>query len=93
MSQSSKCQESYDWARLTVVSLSILSVLDRLDPGASRNRGKILKDLIKPFMKLAECEFKAGKIDETAFKLRKTTAQELAKDLITCYRHENVHQN
>ena len=90
VSQISACKESYDWARLTVVSLSLLSVLDRLDPGSSRNRGKILKDLIKPFMKLAECELKSGKIDQKTFQGRKQTAQQLAKDLISCYKYENV---
>lgn len=28
----------------------------KLDPKASRNREKVYKDLIKPFIKLAECE-------------------------------------
>ena len=91
-SQSSKCQTSNDWAQLNVVALSLLSVLDKLDPGASRNRGKVLKDLIKPFMKLAECELALGTIDETAFKTCKKMAQQFAKDLITCYQYENILQ-
>ena len=91
-SQSSQCQTTSDWAKLNVVALSLLSVLDKLDPGASRNRGKVLKDLIKPFMKLAECELKAGVIDESDFKIRKKMAQQFAKDLINCYKHENVLQ-
>ena len=92
-SQSSQCQTTSDWAKLNVVALSLLSVLDKLDPGASRNRGKVLKDLIKPFMKLAECELKAGVIDESDFKIRKKMAQQFAKDLINCYKHENVLQS
>jgi len=91
-SQSSQCQTTNDWAKLNVVALSLLSVLDKLDPGASRNRGKVLKDLIKPFMKLAESELNSGVIDEAAFKIRKKMAQQFAKDLITCYKHENVLQ-
>lgn len=89
-SHSSQCQTTADWAKINVVALSLLTVLDKLDPGASRNRGKVLKDLIKPFMKLAECELKEGAIDEAGFKIRKKMAQQFAKDLITCYKHENV---
>ena len=91
-SHSSQCQTTADWAKINVVALSLLTVLDKLDPGASRNRGKVLKDLIKPFMKLAECELKEGAIDEAGFKTRKKMAQQFAKDLITCYKHENVLQ-
>jgi len=91
-SQSSQCQTTADWAKINVVALSLLAVLDKLDPGASRNRGKVLKDLIKPFMKLAECELKDGIIDESDFKIRKKMAQQFAKDLINCYKHENVLQ-
>jgi hypothetical protein len=89
-SHSSQCQTTADWAKINVVALSLLAVLDKLDPGASRNRGKVLKDVIKPFMKLAECELKEGVIDEAGFKTRKKMAQQFAKDLITCYKHENV---
>ena len=89
-SHSSQCQTTADWAKINVVALSLLTVLDKLDPGASRNRGKVLKDLIKPFMKLAECELKEGAIDEAGFRIRKKMAQQFAKDLITCYKHENV---
>ena len=92
VSQSSGCSTAYEWARLTVVALSLLSVLDRLDPGASRNRGNVLKDLIKPFMKLAECELAQGDIDSKVFAERKAMAQEFAKDLINCYKYENVSQ-
>ena len=91
-SHSSQCQTTADWAKINMVALSLLTVLDKLDPGASRNRGKVLKDLIKPFMKLAECELKEGAIDEAGFKIRKKMAQQFAKDLITCYKHENVLQ-
>ena len=76
-----------------MVALSLLHALDRLDPGASRNRGNVLKDLIKPFMKLAQCELASGQIDEKIYDARKTQAQQFAKDLITCYKYENVHQN
>lgn len=83
----------FDWIRLTVLSLSLLETLSCLDPGASRNRGKILKDLIKPFMKVAQHKFETGEIDEAAYVARKAVATDFAKDLITCYKFENAKNN
>ena len=79
-----------DWSKLTALALELLDTLSRLDPGASRNRGKVLKDLIKPFMKLAELELQTQKIDAEAYAKRKNMAKEFAKDLIMCYRYENT---
>ncbi len=59
-----------------------------LDPGASRNRGSILKDLIKPYVKLAEAELEAGQIDEATMAERKKICNVFAKELIMCYKHE-----
>ena len=79
-----------DWDKLTALALELLDTLSRLDPGASRNRGKVLKDLIKPFMKLAELELQTQKIDAEAYAKRKNMAKEYAKDLIMCYRYESI---
>ena len=76
--------------RVTALALSLLKILDKLDPGASRNRGKILKDLIKPYMKLAEYELSEGIVDEDTFRARKVMAQHFAKDLIQCYKYETL---
>ena len=90
VAQSGESSTIQDWNKLTALALELLDTLSRLDPGASRNRGKVLKDLIKPFMKLAELELQTQKIDAEAYAKRKNMAKEFAKDLIMCYRYENT---
>ena len=82
-----------DWLKLTALALDLLGTLGSIDPGASRNRGKILKDLIKPFMKIAEFELAEQKIDSETFAKRKNMAKDFAKDLIMCYKYENMKLN
>ena len=82
-----------DWLKLTALAIDLLDTLGNIDPGASRNRGKILKDLIKPFMKIAEFELAEQKIDSETFAKRKNMAKDFAKDLIMCYKYENMKLN
>jgi hypothetical protein len=86
--QSSDDSSGEEWARLAALALSLLETLSILDPGASRNRGQILKDLIKPFMKLAQFELANGKIGKECFDKRKAICRNFAKDLIQCYKFE-----
>ena len=79
-----------EWSRISSLSLELLQLINRLDPGASRNRGQILKDLIKPWMKIAQHQYQTTEIDEKEFTARKLVAQGFAKDLITCYKYENM---
>jgi len=79
-----------EWSRISSLSLELLQLINRLDPGASRNRGQILKDLIKPWMKIAQHQYQTTEIDEKEFQARKLVAQDFAKDLITCYKYENM---
>ena len=90
MTQSNESTQIVEWARISSLSLDLLQLISRLDPGASRNRGQILKDLIKPWMKIAQHEYEIGQIDEKDFQARKVVAQGFAKDLISCYKYENM---
>ena len=68
----------------------LLEVLNVLDPGASVNRGRVLKEMIGPVMKLSQNELENGEIDEVEFKLRKMYCSKLAKDLVECYKFEFI---
>ena len=68
----------------------LLEVLNVLDPGASVNRGRVLKEMIGPVMKLSQYELDIGEIDEVEFKLRKMYCSKLAKDLVECYKFEFI---
>ena len=54
----------------------------KLDPRASRNREKVHKDLIKPFIKLAECELNSGAIYDSALRMRGKWQKNLPKILL-----------
>ena len=90
VAQSNERTQMVEWARISSLSLDLLQLISRLDPGASRNRGQILKDLIKPWMKIAQHDYDIGQMDEKDFQQRKIVAQGFAKDLIACYKYENM---
>ena len=77
-----------DWRRHIELCSDLLATLDVVDPGTSRNRGKILKDLIPPYMKLAEHGLKTGQISKEEFEIRKRACSKFAKDLIQCFKYE-----
>ena len=76
--------------RLIKLCNELLEVLNVLDPGCSVNRGRVLKEMIGPVMKLSQYELDVGEIDEVEFKLRKMYCSKLAKDLIECYKFEFI---
>ena len=76
--------------RLIRLCNELLEVLNVLDPGCSVNRGRVLKEMIGPVMKLSQHELEVGDIDEVEFKLRKMYCSKLAKDLIECYKYEFI---
>ena len=76
--------------RLITLCNEILEVLNVLDPGLSPNRGRVLKELISPFMSVSNYELKSETIDEKEFKMRKTFCSKLAKDLVECYKFEFI---
>ena len=76
--------------RLIRLCNELLEVLNVLDPGCSVNRGRVLKEMIGPVMKLSQHELDVGDIDEVEFKLRKMYCSKLAKDLIECYKYEFI---
>lgn len=79
-----------DARRLIELCNELLSVLDVLDPGISVNRGRVIKELIAPIMKLSQCELDCGSIDGVEFKLRKMYCAKLAKDMVECYKFEFI---
>lgn len=82
-------ETNFEWAQLIIaLCLELLGSLNVLDPGASRNRGKILKELIKPFMFVAEADRKSGILDEKQFAHSKRGCAAFAKDLVLCYKYE-----
>ena len=76
--------------RLIKLCNELLEILNVLDPGSSVNRGRVLKELIGPVMKLSQHELDAGEIDSIEFKLRKMYCSKLAKDLVECYKYEFI---
>ena len=78
------------YQRLIRLCNELLEVLNVLDPGASVNRGRVLKEMIGPVMKLSQHELDTGEIDEVEFKLRKMYCSKLAKDLVECYKYEFI---
>ena len=78
------------YQRLIRLCNELLEVLNVLDPGASVNRGRVLKEMIGPVMKLSQHELDVGEIDEVEFKLRKMYCSKLAKDLVECYKYEFI---
>ena len=76
--------------RLIKLCNELLEILNVLDPGSSVNRGRVLKELIGPVMKLSQNELDAGEIDSIEFKLRKMYCSKLAKDLVECYKYEFI---
>ena len=96
-SSSSESQEEEEdkfpvkqYQRLIRLCNELLEVLNVLDPGASVNRGRVLKEMIGPVMKLSQHELDVGEIDEVEFKLRKMYCSKLAKDLVECYKYEFI---
>ena len=67
--------------RLITLSNEILEILTVLDPGHSVNKGRVLKELIVPILKLSQYEFDMGEIDEVEFKTRKVYCSKLTKDV------------
>ena len=76
--------------RLIKLCNELLEILNVLDPGCSVNRGRVLKELIGPVMKLSQHELDSGHIDSVEFKLRKMYCSKLAKDLVECYKYEFI---
>ena len=76
--------------RLIKLCNELLEVLNVLDPGCSVNRGRVLKEMIGPVMKLSQYELDVGEIDDVEFKLRKMYCSKLAKDLVECYKFEFI---
>ncbi len=62
--------------------IDLLSLLDRVDPGSSRNRGWVLKQLISPWTKLSASLLDAGLINQEEFHLRKERGLQYAKELV-----------
>ena len=78
------------YQRLIKLCNELLEVLNVLDPGCSVNRGRVLKEMIGPVMKLSQYELDLGEIDDVEFKLRKMYCSKLAKDLVECYKFEFI---
>lgn len=79
-----------EYQRLIKLCNELLEVLNVLDPGCSVNRGRVLKEMIGPVMKLSQYELDIGEIDDVGFKLRKMYCSKLAKDLVECYKFEFI---
>nr|XP_040581795.1 SET domain-containing protein SmydA-8-like isoform X2 [Lepeophtheirus salmonis] len=76
------------WKEYTALCEHIYYVMNKLDPGYSKNRGKILKDYIRALMNLAKIENNLGSINNVEFNKRKEMAKYFSKELIGCYKHE-----
>ena len=76
--------------RLIALSHEMLEILNVLDPGHSVNKGRVLKELIVPILKLSQYEWGIGEIDEIEFKARKLHCSKLTKDLLKCYKYESM---
>lgn len=85
-----KRSDKFQLGRLLTLGSELLRLLDRLDPGISRNRAQVLKEMIGPTMKMAEILRSEGAIDDEAFEKKKLAAIDMAKELVKCLRSERL---
>ena len=78
------------FSRLVELCKGLLEVIEILDEGQGRNKGKILKDLIPATMNLAKIQLEEGAISEEAAKGMAAQCRDYAKDMIACYRYEKI---
>ena len=76
------------FTRLIELSKELLEVIHILDEGKSRNKGKILKDLILASMNLSKIQLEGGLISEEESKEIAKECRDYAKEMIECYRFE-----
>lgn len=72
--------------RLVELCKKLLDILDVLDEGTAKNKGKILKDLIPAKMNLAKLNLEKGTISVDVAKEVAKECRELAKEMIQCYK-------
>ena len=71
----------------------MLEIVDILDPGLSKNRSKILKELLPAFMHLMEHQQKNGLIGHPELQEKQLKAKDFARQLVACFKVEKLSPN
>ncbi|CAB4062394.1 SMYD [Lepeophtheirus salmonis] len=82
-----------DLEKVLLLARDILKIVDLIEPGLSTTRGRILKQIHKPSLKLAKNDLKDGKINSQEFLLITKDIIKNMKTAVRCFEEFNLEES
>uniref|UniRef100_A0A0K2UQV8 Uncharacterized protein n=1 Tax=Lepeophtheirus salmonis TaxID=72036 RepID=A0A0K2UQV8_LEPSM len=82
-----------DLEKVLLLARDILKIVDLIEPGLSTTRGRILKQIHKPSLKLAKNDLKDGKINSQEFLLITKDIIKNMKTAVRCLEEFNLEES